>query len=144
MVIYIGADHRGFNLKQKLIPWLQNEGHEVFDCGNDHLDPLDDAVDFAKLVTQNIQNDSQAYGLLLCGSGIDMAIAANRFKGIRCALGINPNHVKHGRGNDHINCLSMPAEYIDENIAHEMITTFINTYPKQDEKYLRRVAKLDS
>lgn len=143
MRIYVGSDHRGFELKQKIIALLAERGHDVVDCGNDHLDPFDDAVDFAKIVSQKIQTDPDARGILFCGSGIDMCIASNRFKGVRCALGINTNHVRHGRENDHINCLAIPAEFIGENEIHEMITTFLNTQPKQDEKYLRRVKKLD-
>lgn len=152
MTIYIGSDHRGFALKQKLVPWLQERGHEVVDCGNDHLEPLDDYVDFSKSVATKLQSQllvtsnqipQNSFGILLCGSGIGAAIAANRHKGVRCALGFDVEQVHHGRQNDHINCLSIPAEYIDEKNAQEMITVFLESTPKQEEKYLRRVKKLD-
>ena len=144
MRIYIGSDHRGFKLKEKIVPWLKEQGHEVIDCGNYRYDPVDDSPDFARKVAEQIQQSPELFGLLLCGSGIDMSIMANRFKQVRCGLGINPAHVKHGRENDQINCLAIPAEFVDETMVKEMINVFLTTAPKNDEKYYRRVLKLDS
>ncbi len=155
MKIFVGADHRGFEMKGKLIEWLKSEGHDVVDCGNSSYDADDDSVDFGKKVAENLiappvilsktkdlQNES-AKGILFCGSGIEMAIAANRYKGVFCALGINEAHVRHGVENDHINCLSIPAEFVDEKTAKEMIEVFLKIEPKMAEKYLRRKRKLD-
>lgn len=154
MKIFVGSDHRGFELKNKLIEWLKSEGHEVEDCGNKIYDPNDDYADFAKVVALKIQpptsviqlptSNLQPLGILICGSGVGVNVAANRFKGIICALGFNPDQVKHARENDHINCLSIPSDYIDLEKAKTIITAFLTAQPKQDEKYLRRLKKLDN
>ncbi|MFQ5452300.1 MAG: RpiB/LacA/LacB family sugar-phosphate isomerase [Candidatus Paceibacterota bacterium] len=163
MKIYIGADHRGFELKNKLKDWLQTQDHEVIDCGNDHLDPQDDYTDFARAVAEKVQlaqglpgggedspgvadeisRTSSGLGILICGSGVGVSIVANRFRGVRCGLGFNKNQIKHARENDHINCLALAADYIDTQTAQEMTKTFLSAIPKRQEKYLRRIRKID-
>lgn len=112
MTIFIGADHRGFELKNKLIEYLQEKNIRVEDLGNYQYEPLDDNPDFAKKVAQAVlQNPHEFLGILICGSGVGVSITANRFKGIRCVLGFNENQVRHARENDHVNTLALPSEY---------------------------------
>lgn len=144
MKIYLGADHRGFELKNKLVEWLKGEGHEVEDCGNTILDPVDDYVDFANAVAVNVQKEIETVtGIVICGSGIGVSIAANRHKGIICGLGFDTHQIQHARENDHINMLSLPSDYIDFEKAKEIVTAFLKSKPKMDEKYVRRAKKLD-
>lgn len=145
MTIFIGADHRGFELKNKLIEYLQEKNIRVEDMGNYNYDPEDDNPDYAKKVAQAVlQNPKEFLGIVICGSGIGVSMAANRFKGVRCALGFNLEQVKHGRENDHINALAIPAEYADFETAAKMVDAFIETPIINKEKYLRRSQKLDA
>lgn len=142
--IYIGADHRGFALKQQLINWLKKQAYQVEDCGNIVYDPEDDYPDFAQKVTENVVHNKNVFGIVICGSGVGVSIAANRHRGIRCALGFNLDQVGHARANDHINVLALPADYIGEEEAKKMMDAFISTKPIGQEKYLRRLKKLDN
>ncbi len=143
MTVFIGADHRGFELKNKLIEYLQEKNIRVEDLGNYEQDPLDDYPDFGFKVAQAVlQNPVEFVGVLICGGG-GIEMAANRMKGIRCALGFDLTQVQHLRENDHINILALPSDYISFDSAAQFVDTFLNTPLKKDEKYLRRVTKLD-
>jgi ribose 5-phosphate isomerase B len=144
MTIFIGADHRGFELKNKIIEYLQEKDIRIEDMGNYQYDPLDDFPDFAKKVAQAVlQNPKNYLGIVICGSGVGVAIMANRFKGIRCGIGFEVDQVKHIRENDHINVLALPSDYVDFEKAKELIDVFLSSNPKTEEKYLRRIKKLD-
>jgi len=153
MTIFIATDHRGFELKNKLIEYLQEKNIRVEDMGNYQYDPLDDYPDFAKKVAQAVlQNPKDFLGIVICGSGVGVSIVVNRFKGIRCGLGFSPHQVKHIRENDHINVLALASDYLknDEKEngkglawAKKLVDTFIETQPKMEEKYLRRIKKID-
>jgi ribose 5-phosphate isomerase B len=153
MTIFIAADHRGFELKNRLIEYLQEKNIRVEDMGNYQYDPLDDYPDFAKKVAQAVlQNPKDFLGIAICGSGVGVSITVNRFKGIRCALGFSCDQVKHAKENDHINVLALASDYLkngnDENgrgleLAKKLVDTFIETKPKMEEKYLRRIKKID-
>lgn len=151
MKIFLAADHRGFQLKETLKPWLQSHGHEVEDCGNIQLDPQDDYVDFTRVAAQKllealptIQSPTlNSTAIAICGSGIGVSIAANRLVGIRCALCMTPEHAMHARKNDHANMLALASEYISPEEAQSIIQAFLTTEESQEEKYTRRTLKLD-
>ncbi|GIW64504.1 MAG: ribose 5-phosphate isomerase B [Patescibacteria group bacterium] len=144
MTIFIGADHRGFNLKNQIIEYLHEKDIRIEDLGAYDYDPNDDYPDFAKKVAQAVlQNPENHLGIVVCGSGVGVAIAANRFQGIRAALGFEENQVAHARENDHINVLALPADYLDFEKTKQIVEKFINTPYKLEEKYLRRIKKLD-
>lgn len=144
MTIFIGADHRGFELKNKIIEYLQEKEIRIEDLGNYQYDPLDDYPDFARKVAQAVlQNPENFLGIVICGSGVGVAIAVNRFRGIRCGIGFNENQVKHIRENDHINVLALPSDYVDFEKAKKLVDAFLSSIPKTEEKYLRRIKKLD-
>lgn len=143
MTVFMGADHRGFELKNKLVEYLQEKNIRVEDLGNYEQDPHDDYPDFGFKVAQAVlQNPEEFVGILICGGG-GIEIAANRVKGIRCALGFDLKQVQHVRENDHVNVLALPADYISFETATQFIDTFLSTPLKDEEKYLRRVRKLD-
>ena len=143
MTVFMGADHRGFDLKNKLVEYLQEKNIRVEDLGNYELDPLDDYPDFGfKVAKAVLQNPQEFVGVLICGGG-GIEIAANRLRGIRCALGFDKEQVAHIRENDHVNVLALPADHLTFEQAAEFVDIFLATKLKTDEKFLRRVKKLD-
>lgn len=143
MKIFISTDHRGYYLKGQIIEYLKKY-HEVIDLGNDHYDEADDYVDFAFKTSNEVLNNPGSFGIVICGSGVGVCIAANRIKNIRCALGFDENQVKHARENDHINILALPSDFIDLEKAKTLINSFILTEKINEERFLRRINKLDS
>lgn len=144
MTIFVGADHRGFDLKNLLIEYLHEKNIRIEDLGNYQLDPEDDYPDYAKKVAQAVlQNPEEFLGIVICGSGVGGCIAANRFKGIRSGLGFETDQVKHMRENDHVNVLALAADFLDPEAAKKLVDVFIETQPKKEQKYLRRIKKLD-
>jgi len=144
MTIFIAADHRGFELKNKIIEYLHEKNIRIEDLGSYQYNPVDDYPIFAQKVAQAVlQNAKEYFGIVICGSGVGVSIVVNRFPGIRCALGFNKDQVAHSRGHDHINVLSLPSDYIDFEKTKELIDVFLQTPIKQDEKYFRRIKELD-
>ena len=146
MTIFIAADHRGFELKNKLIEYIQEKNIRVEDLGAYDFDATaeDDYPDFANKVAQAVlQNPKEFLGIGICGSGNGIAVAANRTKGIYCGLAFNEYQIKHMRENDHINMLALPSDYIDIDKAKHFVDIFLNTKPLPKEKYLRRLKKID-
>jgi len=145
MPLFIASDHRGFELKNKIIEYLQEKNIRVEDMGNYSLDPLDDYPDFAGKVGQAVQqHPDENLGIVICGSGVGVCIATNRFAGIRSALSFRKDQVVHARENDHINVLALPSDYLTVEAAKELVDAFLETKPKQEDKYIRRVKKLDT
>jgi len=144
MTIFFCADHRGFELKNKLMEYLQEKDIRVQDLGNYQFDPQDDYPDFAQKVASAVrQNLEEFMGIVICGSGVGACIAVNRYKAIRGVLGFEGAQVKHARENDHVNILSLPADYLDFEKAKTLVDVFITAQPKLEEKYLRRIKKMD-
>jgi ribose 5-phosphate isomerase B len=142
MKIYIGTDHGGFELKQKLVDWLASEGYEIVDLGAKELEAEDDFVDYALLVTDSLAFEPEARGILLCRNGVGMDIVANRAPEVRCALGFDSGQVEKARSDDNINCLSLPADYIDEVKAKELVEAFLKTKFSGEERFVRRLDRL--
>ncbi|MCX7955808.1 MAG: RpiB/LacA/LacB family sugar-phosphate isomerase [Patescibacteria group bacterium] len=144
MTIFIGADHRGLELKNQIIEYLHEKDIRIEDLGAYEYNSEDDYPDFAKKVAQAVlQNPDNHLGIVICGSGVGVTICANRFKGIRCALGFDEKQIIHARENDHINVLALASDYTDFEKAKNLVDSFLNSYCKNEEKYLRRIKKLD-
>lgn len=144
MTIFIGADHRGFNLKNEIIEYLHEKDIRIEDLGAYEYNSDDDYPDFAKKVAQAVlQNPENHLGIVVCGSGVGVTIASNRFKGIRCALGFDEKQTAHARENDHINVLALASDYTDVEKAKLIVDSFLTASQKTEEKYLRRIKKLD-
>jgi len=141
MKVFLGADHRGFELKEKIKKYLEGIGVDFEDLGNIIYDKNDDFADFAKLVAEKV-NDGEGLGILFCGSGAGMDIAANKFEYVRSVLGINMEQVRKAREDDDVNVLSVAADYISENEAVEMVDVFLKTEFVESEKHVRRVEKM--
>lgn len=144
MEVVIAADHRGFALKQKLVPFLDQMGHTVIDVGNSQLNPDDDYPDFVFKLVQELHQNDQAFGIVCCASGIGVAIATNRFPHIRCGLCMNEKHAQFARRDDDINVLALPAEYVDETLAEKIVEIFLKTPFSTNPRYVRRLQKLEA
>ena len=144
MTVFIGADHRGYELKQSLIQWIKEKGISLTDCGNSVYDPEDDYPDYTHTVVQNVKKSGEdAFGIVICGSGMGVCIAANKEKGIRCGLGINPLQVKHGRDADNINVLAIASDVVSVQEAKEMVEMFLQTPFSNEERHVRRLNKIE-
>ena len=145
MKIYIGADHRGYELKEKLEQMLLQLGHETSDEGDDHPNPDDDFPVFAAKVVHAMQasNDPEARGILLCGSGQGMCMAANRFKGIRACLGYDRGSVRDSRNDDDSNVLCLPADVLSSSDATEIVRSWLDTPFAAAPRFVRRNNELD-
>ena len=142
MKIFLGADHRGFELKQKLLLFLQ-QSYEVTDLGAYEYNREDDYNDPAIAVAKSVLTDPESIGILLCGSSYGVCIQANRFKGIRAISGFTPELVEHGRTNDDANVLCLDADTVTEAEAEQIINVFLNTNFTEEPRYIRRRQKLD-
>jgi ribose 5-phosphate isomerase B len=140
MKISIGADHAGFSLKEKLRQRLAQEGHEVVDYGT-ASDTSCDYPDFAQPVACDVAQGRSDRGILVCSTGIGMAMAANKIDGVRAAPAINEDEVHLTREHNDANVLTLGAKYLDEDQAAALIHTFLNT-EFAGGRHARRVAKI--
>jgi ribose 5-phosphate isomerase B len=143
MIIYIGADHRGFKLKEYLKGVLKNDIYEVVDVGAPELVPDDDYPEYAKLVAEKVSAaPADAKGILICGSGFGVDIVANKFRGVRSALASSPDHAFQARHDDDANVLSIAADFTDEAVAAKMVKVFLTTPFAHEPRYTRRLEEM--
>jgi len=140
MKIAIGADHAGFSLKEKLRQKLVEDGHEVVDYGAGG-DASCDYPDFAFPVAREVASGASDRGILVCSTGIGMAIAANKVDGVRAAPAQNEDEVRLTREHNDANVLTLGARYLDEPRALELTRLFLNT-GFAGGRHARRVAKI--
>lgn len=145
MKIYLGADHNGFDLKTQLGNFLQRSGHVVVDAGDIARDPGDDFPQFAgRTVTQLLgDSDHDARGILICGSGQGMCMAANRFKGIRASLCWNLAEARCARNDDDSNVLCLSARNLQLDTAQAIVMTWLSTPFAGATRFKRRLQELD-
>jgi ribose 5-phosphate isomerase B len=140
MTIAIGADHAGFALKEKLRSRLAAEGHDVLDFGTTSSDSCD-YPDYAQIVARNVAQGRADRGVLVCSTGIGMAMAANKVAGVRAAPGQSEDEVRLTREHNDANILTLGAKYLDEGHASALIDIFLNT-EFAGGRHARRVAKI--
>lgn len=144
MLIYIGADHRGFQLKESLKNYLKGSGYEVVDVGNDKYVAGDDYPDFAALAAKKVSLDPEnSRGILICGSGVGVDVAANKFKNVRSALAFNAEQAAASRSDDNANVLSLAADYLDEDSAKKILSVWLATNFSGEERHQRRLRKIE-
>ena len=145
MKIYIGADHNGYGLKKQLKDYLGRSGYDVVDEGDEQLNPDDDFPQFASRVVAAMKasDDPDPRGILICGSGQGMCMAANRFKGIRASLCDSVVEAKASRNDDDANILCLPARTIQEGQAEQVTLTWLETAFAGAPRFKRRIAELD-
>lgn len=140
MKVIIGADHTGFELKQQVVEYIKEKGIEVVDNGN-IFDAKDDYPDIAYELCSKVANGTFEKGILICGSGIGMSIAANKVNGIRCGVCNEEYLIEMARKDNDINVLSIGARVIDFEKAKKIIDMFLET-EFLGERHLRRVEKI--
>jgi ribose 5-phosphate isomerase B len=140
MRIAIGSDHRGFHLKDQLLSLLKSQGHEVIDEGTSASDSVD-YPDYAALVAKKVSEKSVDRGILICGTGIGMAIAANKFPGVRAAPCHDEITAEVSRRHNDLNVLCLSADMLSPRIAERMVDVWLKT-PFEGGRHERRVAKI--
>lgn len=138
--IYIASDHAGFELKSKLIELFSD--YDFIDLGPDSNNSVD-YPDYAQAVSKAVLGDTASKGILLCGSGIGMSIAANRFNGIRAALCMNPELAALSRKHNNSNILVLAARFISEDEAKKIIQAWLDT-DFEGDRHLKRIEKIDT
>jgi ribose 5-phosphate isomerase B len=141
-MLYLGSDHRGFQLKEKLKDKLISDGVTIEDLGNTKFDPKDDYPIFAEKVANAVTVSLDNKGIVLCGSGVGVDMVANKVDGVRCALVQDEERVKQSREHEDINMLALPADIIDEEKAYKMVKIFLETPFSGDERHLRRLEEV--
>ncbi len=143
MIIYIGADHQGFNLKEAVKSFLRDRGYQVIDVGDEIYNEQDDYPDFAAQVAKKVGNDYEnSKGILICGSGIGMSIVANKFKRIRAGLVMNADHAFDARTEDDVNVLVLPANFLTSDVVRKTLIAWLETPFSREPRYLRRIEKI--
>ena len=145
MKIFLGADHNGYHLKERIEKYLISRGYDVVDEGDERLNPEDDFTVFASRVVHAMKAEGDsARGILVCGSGQGMAIAANRHKGIRAGLGWSVEAARSTRNDEDSNVLALPAEIlVSDKDWKPVIDTWLNTHFAGAARYKRRNTQLD-
>src|SRR3712207_5682338 len=141
MRIIVGADHAGFPLKGRVVDALRSWGHEVEDVGTHTGEPVD-FPDVARSVCDPVRSGQADRGIMVCGTGIGAAMAANKLPGIRAALCHDVYSAHQSVEHDDVNVLCIGAQIIGEKLAFDLLRTFLEAEHSSDEEYRRRVAKL--
>ncbi len=145
MKVYIDADHNGFELKQALISDLSRSGYEVIDVGDREQNPADDFPLAAGRVAHELlaSGGKDAKGILICGSGQGVCMAANRFKGIRASLCWDNRGAKAARNDDDSNVLCLPARMVEIEKAKTITQVWLTTPFADAPRFKRRITQLD-
>lgn len=143
MHVAVASDHAGFSLKKKVIEYLGDLGHTVEDLGTYDTKPVD-YPDFAEAVAAAILGERVERAVLICGSGVGASVAANKFSGIRAGLCHDTYSAHQGVEHDHMNVLVLGGRVIGEALAHELVAAFVSAEQSQEDRHLRRLAKIDA
>lgn len=142
MKVSIASDHAGFNEKEELVAYLQEKGYEVCNRGPENDDRVD-YPDYAAKVARDVQEGTAERGVLICGTGIGMAMTANRFKGIRAANVTTPEFAALTRDHNDANIICLSARFVDESVNKEILDTFFSA-EFGGGRHAQRIAKIDS
>jgi len=140
MTIYIAADHQGVELKNTLIEYLNTNGLNVKEIDMENSE-LDDYPDFAFKLCDLVKKEDNALGILICGNGVGMSIAANKVNGIRCVRAVSTDDAFKGKHHNGANVLAIGIN-LSEELTKEIVDTFITTKPATLDRYLRRIEKI--
>ena len=137
-MIAIGCDHGGYELKEKVVAFLKEKNIEVKDCGCYSKDSCDYPV-FGRAAAEAVASGECEKGIVICTTGIGISISANKVKGVRCALCSDTLSAKMTRLHNDANMLAMGAGMIGENLAYDIVETFIGTEFSGEERHQRRI-----
>ncbi len=140
--VYVGADHAGFELKQKLVAELRRLGYEPVDVGPKTLDPADDFPDYGRPVAEAVSRGEAQRGVLTCGTGLGMSYVANRYPHVRAAVVWNPEIAELSRRHNDANVLVLPSRCLSDDDSLEILRRWLST-PFEGGRHQRRVEKID-
>lgn len=140
--VYIGSDHRGVGLKLYLIEMLTAAGYSVVNLGVDNPNKIVDFPDIAQSLADEMQSDAKSRGILICGTGAGMEIAANRYRHLRASRCNRPDQARDDRFHDDINVLALSADDIDIEIAFLCAQAFLESPFDEVERRVRRIQKI--
>ena len=140
MKISVGADHAGYLLKNEIAARLRSAGHEVLDAGTNSPESTD-YPEYAEAVARDVASGVAERGILVCNTGVGMAIAANKVNGVRAAMGVNADEVALTRHHNDANVLTLGAKYTDADTANEFVNIFLET-PFDGGRHERRVNEI--
>ena len=149
MKIFLGADHRGFYLKEKVFKYLKESGYDIEDIGGFEYDPNDDFPEFARVAVSKIRANEKydPRAILICGGAQGMGMAANRFKGIRASVVWEPEEAKWTRNDNDSNIICLPARVFDKDEAEskwkETIDVWLKTPFAAAPRFIRRNKQID-
>jgi len=126
MIISMGADHAGFSVKEKIREYLESKDYTILDKGTYSEDSVD-YPEFGHVVGNSVQGGESTKGIVICGSGIGISIAANKIEGIRAALCATPEHARMSRLHNDANVLAVGARMTDYDIIIQIVDTWLNT-----------------
>src|SRR4026208_1983715 len=142
MRIAIGADHAGYPLNERVIEELRHARHDLIDFGTHDGSVPDDYPDYARLIGEAVQNGAAEIGILICGSGVGAAVAANKLRGIRAALCGDTYSGRQSREHDDCNVLCLGARVVGVELALDILRSFVAAELCGEERHRRRLAKV--
>lgn len=145
MTIYLGADHGGWEYKNQIAEHLRHQGHTVVDCGAVTFEDGDDYPRYAYAVATKVLGDDteDPRGILVCGSGEGMAIAANRVRGIRAMVAWSPAVARESRQDNDCNVLSLPARFIDIDTTLAIVDAWLDEPFSGADRHVRRLGQIE-
>lgn len=142
MIVAVGFDHAGLPLKERVVQAIVGAGHQVLDCGAHEIDPEDDYPDFARAVGQALVEEKAQRGILVCGSGVGVSVAANKIIGVRASMAHDTFSARQGVEDDDMNVLALGARVIGPELASEVIHAFLRAEFSGTPRHARRRDKV--
>jgi ribose 5-phosphate isomerase B len=143
MKLLIASDHAGVPLKEEVRPFLERLGHDVTDLGAYDVQPTDDYPDYAEKLALELRKGAHQRGVLICGSGVGVSIAANKIPGVRACMCHDTYSAHQGVEHDDMNVLVLGARIIGPALAFELVEAFLGaTFQSQEERFVRRLNKV--
>ncbi|MAF20424.1 MAG: ribose 5-phosphate isomerase B [Parcubacteria group bacterium] len=140
-MIYLGADHAGWHLKEELKKYLKELGYEYEDLGNQELDSQDDYPDFAVAVAKKVAG-TEHQGILVCATGLGMCLAANKVKGVRAAVAWDEFTALQSKEHNNVNILCLAGKVLDVETAKKIVRNWLETEFTGGQRHLRRLNKI--
>lgn len=141
-LVYVGSDHAGFEAKEVMRKYYEEKGYDVTDLGCFDSESCD-YPDFAREVGEKVLEHDGSRGVLICGTGIGMSMAANRFQGIRAVLATDEHYAEMGRNHNNANVLCMGSRTTEAEVMKKISDKFFATDFAGEERHIRRVDKMD-
>ena len=144
MLVGLAADHGGFELKQALLTKLEDAGYGVTDFGAHRLEPEDDSPDYVIPLARAVAVGAAERGVAVCGSGVGACIAANKIKGVRASLIVDPFSAHQGVEDDHMNLICLGGRVVGASLAWDLVSIFLEARQKDAERFIRRLVKIEN